>query len=100
MEAGLTSGTWQNKGVQQQGYLSFMKGHGSDPVNPSQYDVLSYMVHLDNSLTSPGAALNYVSGARTWVHAMGGDLAPFDSYTAGSSTHEPVQAPPLTPDNI
>ena len=82
--------------------------HGANPERPSQYDVLSYMVHLDNQLLSPGAALNYISGARTWVRAMGGDVDPFDTYTAGlvkkglkrSSTHEPVQAPPLTPDNV
>ena len=108
MEEGLASGTWKNKGAQQKMYIKYITEHGSDPAHPSQYDILSYVLHLNDGLASTGAVLNYVSGARTWVRAMGGDTAPFDSYSVTimkrgiqrTSTHEPSQAPPMTPDNV
>ena len=108
LNKGLATGTWRNKNGQLQKYLQYMEQHNSDPVRPSQYHVLSYIMHLADTLSSPGAIFNYISGARSWVRMLEGDTAPFDSYQATllkrgiqrSTTHEPAQAPPLTPDDI
>ena len=108
LEAGLAPGTWRNKNVQLQRYVAYMNEHEADPMKPTQYDLLSYMMHLSDSLSSPGAVLNYISGARTWVRTMSGDTASFDMYSVAlmkkgiqrSSKHVSVQAPPLTPYDV
>ena len=102
--AGLSHGTWKNKSVQVRRYLLFASECGFDPRSPNQYDVLSYLLRLKETLSSPGAALNYVSGAKSWVLLAGGDTAPFDSYATSlmkrgvrrTSAHVPRPAPPLT----
>ena len=102
--AGLSLGTWKNKAAQVRKYLLFASNSGFQPRSPSQYDVLSYLLHLKETLSSPGAALNYLSGAKSWVLLDGGDPAPFDSYATSlmkrgvrrTSSHVPRPAPPLT----
>ena len=102
--AGLAPGTWKNKSAQVRRYITYAGTAGFDPRRPDQYDILSYLLHLKESLASPGAALNYISGAKTWVLLMGGAHAAFDSYPTSlmkrgirrSSTHVPRPAPPLT----
>ena len=64
VEVGLATGTWRNKGVQQQKYVDYMIRHGANPEFLSQYDVLSFMVYLNNTLTSPGAYLGSGHGRR------------------------------------
>lgn len=52
--------------------------------------------------------MNYISGARTWVQAMGMATTSFDTYLVGvlkrgihrNSNHVPAQAPPLSPSDI
>ena len=102
--AGLSRGTWKNKSAQVRKYLLFASSSGFHPRTPRQYDVLAYLLHLKETLSSPGAALNYLSGAKTWVLLDGGDPAPFDSYATTlmkrgvrrTSSHVPRPAPPLT----
>ena len=102
--AGLSHGTWKNKSAQVRKYLLFASRSGFHPRSPEQYDVLSYLLHLKETLASPGAALNYISGAKTWVLLAGGFAAPFDSYSTSlmkrgmrrTSLHVPSPAPPLT----
>ena len=102
--AGLTSGTWKNKSVQANKYVTFAAHNKFVAHAPSQYDVLTYILHLKESLGSPGAVLNYLSGAKTWVQMHGGEAAPFDTYSTGLmkrgvrrlSSHVPRPAPPIT----
>lgn len=102
--AGLTVGTWKNKSVQANRYLQFCNSHHTNPLSPTNYDLLAYLLQLNESLASPGAVMNYLSGARTWVRMMGGDTEAFDSYPVSLmkrgvqrlSTHKVTQAPPLS----
>ena len=101
--AGLAPGTWKNKSAQVRKYASFADSAGFDPRSPDQYDIMAYLLHLKETLASPGAALNYISGAKTWVLLMGGTTAAFDTYPTAlmkrgirrSSTHVPRPAPPI-----
>ena len=104
----MANGTWKNKNLQMRKYIDYMKRYEADPVRPTQYHVMSYILFLNDSLASPRAIMNYISGARTWVRTMGGDPSMFDSYPVTlmkrgiqkSSVHTTVQAPPLTPVDI
>ena len=85
-----------------------MNRHDADITAPTQYDILSYIMYLSDSLASPGAALNYLSGARTWVRMVNGATNGFDSYSVAlmkrgiqrNSAHRVIQAPPLAPADI
>ena len=102
--AGLAAGTWKNKTVQARKYTDFANAHSFNVLLPSQYDLMAYTLHLNDALASPGAVLNYMSGARTWVRLMGGDVSAFDAYPVAlikrgvkrTSSHVPAPAPPLT----
>ena len=78
--SGHTSGTWKNKLVQVNRYLQFFKKYQADPMSPSPYDLLLYLLHLSESLASPGAVMNYFSGGKTWVQLLGGNEQAFDSH--------------------
>ena len=89
------------------GYIS--DSTTDDPLAPKQYSILCYLLHLSESFRSPGTAINYLSGARTWVRGMGGDLRAFDTYALGllkrgiqrASSHVAAPARPFTrPDLI
>lgn len=106
--AGLTAGTWKNKSIQAKKYLNFTSNYNTDPLAPTQYDLLAYILHLKDSLATPGAVLNYISGAKTWVQLFGGNVAPFATYPVTLmkrgvqrlSTHVTSQAPPLSPTDL
>ena len=82
-----------------------MQTLGGDPLRPSQYAILQYLLHLSDRMKAPGTALNYLSGARIWVRALGGSPAPFDAYPVTlmkrglhrASSHHTRRAPALTP---
>lgn len=77
-------------------------------MSPTQYNVMQYVAFLNGELKSPGAVMNYVSAARTWVRLMGGGTTPFDTYPVAlvkrgvgrGSLHVPRPAPPLTVSHI
>ena len=98
-------GTWVNKRKQLEEYVRFMLAHSRKPQFPETYDVLSYFLFLQDKFVSPSTVRNYMSGARTWVLALTGSAAPFDSYQLSvlkrgldaALDHTPVQSPPVTP---
>lgn len=106
--AGLAPGTWRNKNLQARTYIQYMRRHQVAPLAPTQYDVLSYVLHLSETLATPGAALNYLSGARTLLRTFGAATTAFDTYPVAlakrgvqrASTHQAGRAPPLTPTDI
>ena len=85
-----------------------MKNHDANILKPSQYEIMSYLLKLSDKLKSPASVLNYCSGARTFVKAISGSTAGFDSYAVGLprkgvqrlSNHMPAVAPPLTPHDV
>lgn len=89
-------------------YLTFASTYTFSPLAPSQYDLMAYTLHLKDTLSTPGAVMNYLSGARTWVLLLTGDPQAFDGHQLAlmkkgvqkMSTHAPHQAPPLTPKDI
>lgn len=101
-------GTWRNKSVQSKKYTKFAEDHNFNPLSPKQYDLLAYILHLNDTLAAPGTVLNYISGARTWVLLFGGATEGFDSYPVTLmkrgvqrlSNHVTVQAPPLSPPGL
>ena len=86
-------------------YLNFKSSHKGDPLYPTYYDILSFVIFLRDRLKAPGSVLNYLSGVRTWVAATSGVTAPFESYQvsilkkgiANVMNHTPSQATPISP---
>lgn len=85
-----------------------MISHNADPVMPEVYDILQYIRQLFTVCISPQTVRNRISGAKTWVQEMGGDLIPFSdraisqTIRGGSkaAAHIPSRAPALTPDMV
>ena len=106
--AGLTAATWKNKSAQTKRYLQFTTQQQANPLSPTIYNLLIYLLHLQESLSSPGTVMNYLSGARTWIQLLGGNTKAFDSYQVSLmkrgvyrlSQHTPRQALPLTPSDL
>ena len=81
-----------------------MRSHDSDPLNPTTYDIMSFVISLRNQLKAPGSVCNYLSGARTWVASVQGEAKVFDTYQVGVlkrgtpayMKHTPLQAAPIT----
>ena len=69
---------------------------------------MGYIALLSNEFKSPGAVLNYLSGARTWVLMLGGSAAGFDTYSVSlvkrdvsrSADFSPSRALPLSAKDI
>ena len=88
--------------------MRFANTHQADPLTPSTYLILSYILSLSDKYKSPGTILNYLSGARTWVTALRGDTRAFDAYPVDlmkrgvqrSSSHTPSRAPALSPHHL
>ena len=57
-----------------------MAAHGADPLRPPQYTILTYIQHLQTTLSSSSMVMNNISGARTWVLASDGIASAFDIY--------------------
>ena len=102
--AGLTQGTWKNKAAQAKTYLQFARANEVPILAPTQYDVMAYIIHLKDTLASPGAIMNYISGAKTLVTLLGGDPSKFSTYqillmkrgVQRLSVHVIVPVPPIT----
>ena len=65
IEAGLAYDTWKNKTTQVRKYIEYMNQHNANPLRPTQYEVISYLISLHDALVTPSAVMNYCSGART-----------------------------------
>ena len=103
MEAGLSAGAWRNKAEQAKKYIAYMQLLHANPFNPTQYQVLSYLIHLTDELIAPTLIMNYCSGARTFVRAFRGCAKAFNTYPVAplkrgirrSSTHVPAHYPDI-----
>lgn len=101
----LTRGTWRNKHTQVAKFLVFMNDHKADPLNLKEYDLLSYVLHLQSTLRSPSSVHNYLSGVRTWLQSLNASTKAFASYRAvlmiralnKHMAHTPRQAEPVSP---
>ena len=104
----LADATWKNKAVHLTKLVQFCELHKLDPLRLREYDVLAYIVFLKTKLKSPGAALNYLSTARTWLLAVSGKAKQFDTYKVSVMKkglprvmkHEPSPTPALLPDQL
>ena len=98
----LAPGTWKNKTIHFACYSAFMAKHTVSPLKPSVYDVMSFLIHLKDTLRSTAAIVNYFWGARSAVECRSGSTAPFDSPQVTllrkglprTTQHTPLQAPP------
>ena len=69
---------------------------------------MDYIAYLTNEFKSPGAVLNYLSSALTWILMLGGSAAGFDTYSVSlvkhgvskSADYSPTRALPLKPEDI
>ena len=108
MEAALSQRTWRNKALQVRSYILYMKNHNANILKPSLYEIMSYLLELSVELKSPLSVLNYCSDGRTFVKAINGSTAGFDTYAVGLvrkclqclSNHMPTVAPPLMPQDV
>ena len=103
LRAAYTPGTWRNKITQMKVYANFVSKYNLNSLNPSRYQVMSYIAFLKDKYNVPGTVLNYICGAKAWVKFKGGDASPFEDYlvtlmkkgVAKSGQHIVTQAPPL-----
>ena len=49
-------------------------------MSPSPYDLRLYLLYLSDSLPSLGVVMNYLSGTKTWIQLLGGNVQAFDSH--------------------
>ena len=104
----LSQGTWQNKANQVRIYLAFCEEHSVNPLQPEEYDIISFIYHLQCKLRSPGAVMNYISGVKTWLKTCSGKSEVFDSYlvtvmkkgVSKNSDHSVIRAEPITPNDL
>lgn len=104
----LSDGTWRNKKIHLRVYLAFCGTHQVDPLNPTQYDVLSFLLHLASRLKAPGSVFNYFSSVKTWFASETGAAPLFESYHVRvlkrgikkNTTHVVTRALPLAPDDL
>ena len=82
----------------------YMLAYGVDYKNPPDtVTLLIYIQVLANSYKNITTIKNYISGAKTCVHNMGGNVTVFSSHEVSNmikgvarvSDHVPTQAPPL-----
>ena len=89
-------------------YANFVRKYKLSLLNPSKYQIMSYIAFLSNKFRTPGTVYNYLSGAKTWLELKGGNTAAFDDFSvrlikkgvARVALHEVKQAPPLSIKNI
>ena len=104
----LASGTWKNKATHIAKFVKFMRAHNADPKDPQEYDILSYILHLQTVLTAPSSVHNYLSSVRTWLKVHARKEKVFESYrvvtmrraVGKAMMHSPVQAEPLTKEHL
>lgn len=93
-------GTVQNKLVQARTYLSFMIAYDLSILYPQPVDLVLYLQLLANSLKSPQALKNYLSGAKSFILERNGNVTNFTHIRVSNmlrtlvkrSTHAPQQA--------
>ena len=106
--ASVTEASKRNAIRQSVYYLTFAVYYGVDVLFPSIPDAANYNQFLANSLSAPGSRRNYISGAKKWILARGGDDSALSSpeanavYKGGLVTrpHTPNPAPALTPSDL
>ena len=76
----LATGTWKNKCLHVTVFLSFCREHEVDPLHPTEYDILAFLIHLTTRLRAPGSVFNYFSSVKTWFSGITGSSSLFDSY--------------------
>ena len=89
-------------------YIRFCLTHGLDYFNPSVFTISLFAQYLANFFKAPATWRNYISGAKTWLQAQGGESAAFTSAAfqavvrgaTRSSNHVPHQAPPISPGDV
>lgn len=102
---GLAPSTIRTRRSQAEAYVTFMVQHDADPICPELYDVLQYISFLLSKCASIQTVKNKLSGARSWVEEVGGDLETFSARAvtltlrggARASSHVPRRAPAITP---
>lgn len=105
---GVSSGTAANRIRQASLYVKFALYYNFNFLFPHVVDILMYTQFLKNSFNSPISVKNYISGAKGWVVRHNGNLNAFESVevkemlsaVVNISTHVPMPASPLTPDQI
>ena len=76
----LASGTWKNKRLHVAVFLSFCREHEVDPLHPTDYDILAFLIHLTNRLRAPGSVFNYFSSIMTCFSGVTDSSSLFESY--------------------
>ena len=82
--AAFTPGTQANQSRQAKIYLMFMRAYNFDPYNPSVISLLLYLQVLANSFENITTIKNYLSGAKTHVTKLGGDVSNFSNPQLGT----------------
>lgn len=104
----LAPGTIKNRQVQAQFYLKFMIAYGFNWLAPTINQLAMFCQFLANTYPSPATMKNYLSGAKTWVYLRQGDITNFQvkeiawmfKAISERSSHQTVQAPPITPTDV
>ena len=101
--AAFSAGTLQNRSRQAKAYLSFMIFYNFDYLNPTPITLLLYIQFLANTHKNITSIKNYLSGAKTFVVAAGGQPWAFSTPFIPNlykgllrmSTHTPMPAPAI-----
>lgn len=104
----LTEASKANRLRQATYFLTFAVYYQVDVLCPSVPDAAMFNQFLANSLSAPGSRRNYITGARKWILARGGDDTALSAPEAQSvykgalltRPHTPSQAPALTPHTL
>lgn len=104
----VSQGTAANRNRQAAVYIKFSLAYNVTVLYPSVLDISMYVRFLANSFKSPMSTKNYIAGAKTWVQNQMGNPQAFSSpqvhdmfqAITKTSDHVPVQAYPLTPQDI
>ena len=97
--------TWLNKTAHINLYLKFCSVHSVNILNPTIYDLISFLLYLKDKVKAPGTVMNYYSSVKIWVTSHNPHAPSFSSNEVKlmkraifkSSSHVPKQAPALTP---
>ena len=103
-QAAFAPGTLSNHRRQFKCYLKFMSLYKFNYLIPTVNSILMFTQYLANSHHHVTTVKNYLSGAKTFVRNLGGDLTAFESFhvsnllkgVARLSSHVPSSPPSLT----
>ena len=71
---GLARGTWKNKRLHLLVYVAFCHEHCVNPLNPSTYNIVAFLVHQTFWLKPLESIYNYFSLVMTWFASIKGFL--------------------------